>query len=169
MDLIKALKYLAQTLNFWFPYETRSTRSARTPSRLDRGACKAYSGVKQSSQLLLVSISWKFQEYPPSLRYVTNKHGYKTQKNKSYIQEVKQNIPKMFQVVPCARANKSWQFHENLFIYFLVILIRNTLRCLDGRPWNSEGRRERVYTIITWVVPDISWTFYENLFTCFFP
>ena len=43
----------------------------------------------------------------------------------------------MCQIVPCVIVDISWKFHENPFIYFVVMLLTDTQLRLDGRPWNS--------------------------------
>ena len=73
----------------------------------------------------------------------------------------------IYQVVPYAIADKSWKFHENLFIYLSTMLLTDTSPRLDGRPWNRLVMRETVYLIISCVVPNISWKFHENPFIRF--
>ena len=54
-----------------------------------------------------------------------------------------------------------------LFIYLSIMLLTDTSPRLDGRPWNSLVMRETVYSIISCVVPNISWKFHENPFIRF--
>ena len=50
---------------------------------------------------------------------------------------------------------------------FTVILLTDTLRCQDGKPWKSLGSRETVCLIITLVIPGMSCKFHENWLTRF--
>ena len=87
--------------------------------------------------------------------------------NESCTQGVKRIISKMVYIVPCIIADLAWKFHENPPIHFTVMLLTGTMRRVDGRPWISLGNSETVYVIITYIVPDISWKCYENLFARF--
>ena len=93
----------------------------------------------------------------PSLRNVANKLGSKNIKKITLYPRVKRIIPKIFQIVPCVTANVSGKRHENVVIHFTVMLLTDTLRRLDWRPWNGLGRHETVKIITYWVVPVISW------------
>ena len=42
--------------------------------------------------------------------------------NRSGIQGINCNTPKMFHIVPCPMASLSWKFHENPFMRFPVML-----------------------------------------------
>ena len=87
--------------------------------------------------------------------------GTRTQKieNESFIQRLVPIINQMFQIVPCAIGIVSCKCHENPLIGFTVMLLTGTPRHLYVRLWNSLGRCEIVYLIISCVVPGISWKF----------
>ena len=69
---------------------------------------------------------------------------WQNEQNDSGIQGIKGIILKMLQIVPCVMADLSRQFDGNLLFHFTVMLLPDTPRRLDGRPWNSLGMDETV-------------------------
>ena len=83
----------------------------------------------------ILTISWI--SIDPLFPDVAKKHWLRQLKNESCIHGVKMIISKMFQIVYFVIADLSWKFHENLLIYFTVMLLTDTPPRLDGRSWNS--------------------------------
>ena len=48
------------------------------------------------------------------------------EKNRPWIQEVNRNSLKLFQIVHSLMCDLSWKFHENPFIRFLMMSLRDT-------------------------------------------
>ena len=111
------LKYSIKFIHPFFRYVANSLRSVKQSK-----FC-----MKQSIQLVRVSCptySENLMKVDPSFfTYVANRHYPKKIGKQSCIHEVKRNTANMFQIVLWTLSDKSWKFHENASVCFLVVLL----------------------------------------------
>ena len=67
-------------------------------------------------------------------------------KKKSWLQGIKHNILKMFQISPRVISNKSCKFHNIPFIHFYVMLLTVMAPLLVWGPWNNLVGSETVWS-----------------------
>ena len=67
---------------------------------------------------------------------------------------LKTSSPKCSSFFACVIADLSWQFHENPFIHFTIMLLTDTPLHLGGRLWNSLGN---FFLCHAWPFMKISW------------
>ena len=103
---------------------TRSTSRAQTST--------APSLMRENSLIRRENFTKIHSAFVLLLRYT-----HPENRKKSYFQGVERNIPEMFQIVPCVICDISCKFHENPFIRFSVVLLKDMTPRLAWRPWNS--------------------------------
>ena len=88
------------------------------------------------------------------------------------MQGVNRNVPKMFQIAPCAMCVFFWKFHENPFNSFSAMLLtdmdssekvkRNS--CVQGVEWNIL----KMFPIVPCIKSHLAWEFHKKSVQPFF-
>ena len=107
-----------------------------------QAAAPRWETVKQSSQSwnslanyflgcvqYIMKISWK-SVHPFSIIWLTNTDP--ENENRSWIQGINHNIPKISHILPCLISDFCWRFHENPFIRVPVMFLTES-----GCPWTK--------------------------------